>query len=162
MADNLTIDPTKKYEAVITLPTGEFTIELFAQDAPITVDNFVKLARDGFYDGVTFHRVIPGFMAQGGDPSGTGSGGPGYSIPDEISDRKHDGPGVLSMANSGPNTGGSQFFITFGATPHLDGMHTVFGKVSEGMDLVLAIPERDPGTAAEPGVAMTSVVIVES
>ena len=162
VADNLTIDQTKNYSAVITLPTGEFTIELFAQDAPITVDNFVKLARDGFYDGVTFHRVIPGFMAQGGDPTGTGSGGPGYSIPDEFSDRKHDGPGVLSMANAGPNTGGSQFFITFDATPHLDGAHTVFGKVSEGMDLVLAIPERDPQSASEPGVAMTSVVIVES
>ncbi len=162
VADDLTIDPTKNYRAFITLPTGEFTVELFAQDAPITVDNFVKLARDGFYDGVTFHRVIPDFMAQGGDPTGTGSGGPGYSIPDEFSSRKHDGPGVLSMANAGPNTGGSQFFITYGATPHLDGMHSVFGKVSSGMELVDAIPERDPGSAGEPGVAMTSVKIIES
>ncbi len=162
MADNLTIDPTKNYNAVVTLPIGEFTIELFAADAPITVDNFVKLSRDGYYDGVTFHRVIPGFMAQGGDPTGTGSGGPGYSIPDEFSSRKHDGPGVLSMANAGPNTGGSQFFITFDATPHLDGLHAVFGKISEGMDVVLSIPERDPMSAKEPGVAMTSVVINES
>ena len=162
MADNLTIDPTKNYSAVVTLPIGEFTIELFAADAPITVDNFVKLARDGYYDGITFHRVIPGFMAQGGDPTGTGSGGPGYSIPDEFSSRKHDGPGVLSMANAGPNTGGSQFFITFDATPHLDGAHAVFGKVSDGMDVVLSIPERDPSSATEPGVAMTSVVINES
>ena len=143
MADNLTIDPTKNYSAVVTLPIGEFTIELFAADAPITVDNFVKLARDGYYDGITFHRVIPGFMAQGGDPTGTGSGGPGYSIPDEFSSRKHDGPGVLSMANSGPNTNGSQFFITHVATPHLDGKHSVFGRVIEGQDVVDAIGQGD-------------------
>ncbi len=160
--DNLTIDIEKEYSARVVLPSGEFTITLFASDAPITVDNFVKLARDGYFNGVTFHRVIPGFMAQGGDPTGTGTGGPGYTIPDEFSSRKHDKPGVLSMANAGPNTGGSQFFITFAATPWLDGAHAVFGEVSEGLDVVLAIPERDPGTAREPGIAITSVEIIES
>ncbi|GEM_PF-83831 len=161
LPDNLSIDVSKDYSAVMKIPGGEITIDLFEKDAPITVDNFVKLSRDGYYDGVTFHRVIPGFMAQGGDPTGTGSGGPGYNIPDEFSDRKHDGPGVLSMANAGPNTGGSQFFITFDATPHLDGLHTVFGKVTEGMDVVLGIPERDPGSASQPGVAMESITIIE-
>ncbi|NQW16635.1 MAG: peptidylprolyl isomerase [Chloroflexi bacterium] len=161
LPDNLSIDVSKDYSAVITIPGGKITIDLFEKDAPITVDNFVKLARDGYYNGVTFHRVIPGFMAQGGDPTGTGSGGPGYNIPDEFSDRKHDGPGVLSMANAGPNTGGSQFFITFVETPWLDGAHAVFGKVSDGMDIVLAIPERDPGSASAPGVAMESVEIIE-
>ena len=161
LPDNLTIDVSKDYSAVMKIPGGEITIDLFEKDAPITVDNFVKLSRDGYYDGVTFHRVIPGFMAQGGDPTGTGSGGPGYNIPDEFSDRKHDGPGVLSMANSGPNTGGSQFFITLSATAHLDGVHTVFGKVTEGMDVVLAIPERDPASASEPGVAIESITIIE-
>ena len=151
----------RKYTAVFNLEQRAFRVELFAADAPVTVENFVKLSRDGYYDGVTFHRVIPGFMAQGGDPTGTGSGGPGYTIPDEISDRCHDGPGVLSMANAGPNTGGSQFFITFVATPHLDGAHTVFGQVIEGMDVVDGIAPRDPTTASEPGDRITSVEIVE-
>ena len=157
VADELTIDPTKSYTAVITLPTGEFTVELFAQDAPITVDNFVKLARDGFYDGVTFHRVIPGFMAQGGDPTGTGSGGPGYSIVDEFSDRKHDGPGVLSMANSGPTSNGSQFFVTTVPTPHLNGLHTIFGQIVQGQDVADAISLVQSGPGNRP---VTPVIIL--
>jgi cyclophilin family peptidyl-prolyl cis-trans isomerase len=158
----MAIDPAKSYRATIATPLGDIVVELFADKAPKTVNNFVALARDGFYDGVTFHRVIPGFMAQGGDPTGSGRGGPGYRFEDEFHpDLRHDGPGVLSMANAGPGTNGSQFFITHGPTPHLDDRHTVFGKVVEGMDVVLAIPERDPGRAREPGVAMTSVTIEE-
>jgi len=158
----MAIDPAKRYTATIATPLGDIVLELFADKAPQTVNNFVALARDGFYDGVTFHRVIKGFMVQGGDPTGSGRGGPGYRFEDEFHpDLRHDGPGVLSMANAGPGTNGSQFFITHVATPHLDGRHTVFGKVTGGMDVVLAIPERDPARAREPGVAMTSVKIVE-
>ncbi len=159
----LAIDPQKRYTATIATDRGDIVIELFADKAPRTVNNFVFLAREGFYDGVTFHRVIPGFMAQGGDPTGSGRGGPGYRFEDEFHpDLRHDGPGVLSMANAGPGTNGSQFFITHGPTPHLDDRHTVFGRVVEGMDVVLDIPERDPMRAREPGLAMTSVTIVES
>jgi cyclophilin family peptidyl-prolyl cis-trans isomerase len=158
----MVIDPTKRYVATISTDLGDIVIELFADKAPITVNNFVFLARDGYYDGVTFHRVIKGFMAQGGDPTGSGSGGPGYRFADEFHPAlKHDGPGVLSMANAGPGTNGSQFFITHRETPHLDGRHAVFGRVIDGMDVVLAIPERDPMQAREPGVAMDSVTISE-
>ena len=120
---------------------GVIAIELHDEDAPKTVENFLKLARDGFYDGVIFHRVIPDFMIQGGDPTGTGSGGPGYKFADEIDKSlKHTKPGIFSMANAGPATNGSQFFIvTTGATPWLDGKHTVFGRVTDGMDVVDAI-----------------------
>ena len=119
---------------------GNFTIELFEQQAPKTVENFVKLAEKKFYDGVIFHRVIDGFMIQGGDPTGTGRGGPGYQFADEFHPQlKHTSEGMLSMANAGPNTNGSQFFITLTATPHLDGKHAVFGKVVEGMDVVKKI-----------------------
>jgi len=119
---------------------GTFTVELFTDKAPNTTANFIKLAKDGFYDGTIFHRVIDGFMIQGGDPTGTGMGGPGYMIQDEFHpDLKHDGPGTLSMANAGPNTGGSQFFITVAATPWLDGKHAVFGKVTDGLDVVMEI-----------------------
>jgi cyclophilin family peptidyl-prolyl cis-trans isomerase len=115
---------------------GAIAIELFGEDAPKTVDNFEKLARDGFYDGVVFHRVIPDFMIQGGDPTGTGSGGPGYTFEDEFNDNKVE-RGALAMANAGPNTNGSQFFIvTAEACPWLDGKHTVFGRVTAGMDVV--------------------------
>ena len=158
----MVIDPAKRYLATIGTDQGDIIVELFADKAPITVNNFVFLAREGYYDGVTFHRVIKGFMAQGGDPSGSGSGGPGYRFGDEFHPAlKHDQPGILSMANAGPGTNGSQFFITYRDTPHLDGKHTVFGRVVEGMDVVEAIPERDPARAREPGVTMNSVVISE-
>ncbi len=159
----MVIDPARKYTATISTDLGDIEIELFADRAPRTVNNFVFLARDGFYDGVTFHRVIKGFMAQGGDPTGTGRGGPGYRFDDEFDyTLRHDGPGVLSMANAGRNTNGSQFFITYKATPHLDDKHAVFGRVVRGMDVVDAIPERDPQWAREPGVAMNSVTIAEA
>lgn len=123
---------------------GTIRIELFADKTPKTVDNFEKLCAKQFYDGLTFHRVIPDFMIQGGCPEGTGTGGPGYKFEDEFhDDLKHDGPGVLSMANAGPNTNGSQFFITHLATPHLDGKHSVFGKVIEGQDVVDSIQKGD-------------------
>ena len=119
---------------------GDIVIELFEKEAPGTVQNFVDLINKGFYNGLRFHRVIPGFVAQGGCPNGNGTGGPGYTIKDEFhKDLRHDGPGVLSMANAGPNTGGSQFFITLDKTPWLDGHHAVFGKVVKGMDVVEAI-----------------------
>jgi cyclophilin family peptidyl-prolyl cis-trans isomerase len=157
------IDPSKSYQAIFHTSRGDFTVDLFAKDAPVTVNNFVFLARDGFYDGTTFHRVIKGFMAQGGDPTGTGTGGPGYQWNDEPSALalKHDGPGVLSMANAGRNTNGSQFFITFVPTPHLNGKHAVFGRVSSGMDVVNSIRERDPGSDRQPGDTINSIEIVE-
>jgi cyclophilin family peptidyl-prolyl cis-trans isomerase len=126
-------------QATMSTNHGEITFELFDEDAPKTVDNFVKLARDGFYDGVVFHRVIPDFMIQGGDPTGTGRGGPGYQFEDEINEHKIV-EGALAMANSGPNTNGSQFFIvTADACPWLDGKHTVFGRVTDGMEVVYSI-----------------------
>ncbi len=134
---------------------GKFTIELFEQQVPKTVANFVSLAEKKFYDGVTFHRVIDGFMIQGGDPTGTGRGGPGYKFEDEFHPQlKHDSEGILSMANAGPNTNGSQFFITLVPTPHLDGKHSVFGRVVEGMDVVKSIGKR-----GRPDVVMNSVRI---
>ncbi len=157
------LDLSKTYAARITTERGAFDVELFAADAPLTVENFVNLARAGFYDGTTFHRVIPGFMAQGGDPTGSGSGGPGYQFRDEFSSsRRHDGAGVLSMANAGANTNGSQFFITFGPTPHLDGKHTVFGRVTDGMDVVRAIRERDPSRDPNPGDRIERIEITEA
>lgn len=141
---------------------GNFTIELFETEAPNTVGNFVKLAEKNFYDGVIFHRVIDGFMIQGGDPTGTGRGGPGYQFADEIHPKlKHSAEGTLSMANAGPNTNGSQFFITLVPTPHLDGRHTVFGKVSEGMDVVKKISKTPTARGDRPvtDVVMKSVRI---
>ena len=163
-APAMSIDTSKSYTATFVMENGsEFKVNLFDDKAPKTVNNFVFLAREGFYDGVTFHRVIPGFMAQGGDPTGTGRGGPGYRFEDEFHpDLKHDRPGILSMANAGPNTNGSQFFITFVPTPHLDGAHAVFGEVVEGIDVVNAISPRDPATARTPGDAVTSLTIEES
>jgi cyclophilin family peptidyl-prolyl cis-trans isomerase len=129
---------------------GAVDVELFDEDAPTTVENFVKLARDGFYDGVIFHRVIPDFMIQGGDPTGTGSGGPGYQFDDEINDHKVE-RGALAMANAGPGTNGSQFFIvTTESAPWLDGKHTVFGRVTNGMDVVDAISEVDRDAGDRP------------
>jgi len=157
------LDLTKSYSARFKTERGEIACELFATDAPLTVENFVNLARAGFYDGTTFHRVIAGFMAQGGDPTGTGTGGPGYSFRDELSvKRRHDGPGVLSMANAGPNTNGSQFFLTFGPTPHLDGRHTVFGSVTAGMDVLRGLRERDPQRDPNPGDRIETIEIEES
>jgi cyclophilin family peptidyl-prolyl cis-trans isomerase len=161
-AEDMNLDSQKKYTAVFTTGKGKISIELFHVKAPITVNNFVFLAKEGFYNGTTFHRVIKDFMIQGGDPTGTGTGGPGYRFKDECrADLKHDVPGILSMANAGPGTNGSQFFITHVATPWLDGRHTVFGKVVEGMDVVNSIPERDPMRAKTPGETLVSVEIVE-
>ncbi|MBU1487562.1 peptidylprolyl isomerase [bacterium] len=124
-------------KAIIKTNYGDIKLELFAQRAPLTVANFIKLAEKGFYDGIIFHRIIPDFMIQTGDPTGTGRGGPGYTFKDEFHpELKHGKPGILSMANSGPNTNGSQFFITLKPTPYLDGRHSVFGEVIEGMDVV--------------------------
>lgn len=143
----MTIDPAKKYYAVVELEKGgSFVIELYPDKAPITVNNFVFLAREGFYDGVTFHRVLDGFMAQTGDPTGTGGGGPGYQFQNEDSDLIFDKPGVVAMANAGRDTNGSQFFITYAPAPHLNGLHTIFGQVIEGMDVVDGITRRDPNT----------------
>jgi len=143
----MTIDVNKQYIATLKTQKGDIVIELNAKNAPRTVNNFVFLAREGFYDNVTFHRVIPGFMAQGGDPTGTGTGGPGYRFEDEFKGNplKHE-TCVLSMANAGANTNGSQFFITHSPQPHLDGRHTVFGKVTEGQDVVNAIRQGDSMT----------------
>jgi peptidyl-prolyl cis-trans isomerase A (cyclophilin A) len=141
---------------------GSFTIELFDDRAPKTTQNFIDLAEKGFYDGIIFHRVIDGFMIQGGDPTGTGRGGPGYTIRDEFhSELQHTGEGILSMANAGPNTGGSQFFITLAATPWLDGKHAIFGKVVDGMDVVRAIGSSATGPGDRPvgDVVMNSVKI---
>ena len=130
--------------AVFTTSKGEIRVALFSGEAPITVANFINLAKRGYYDGLKFHRVIANFMIQGGDPTGTGRGGPGYNFADEFSStRRHDSAGVLSMANAGPGTNGSQFFITHGPTPHLDGKHSVFGKVASGQEVVNAISEND-------------------
>ena len=138
------IDPTKTYFATIKTNKGDIRLQLFADKAPTTVNNFVFLARDKFYDGVPFHRVINDFMVQTGDPTGTGRGGPGYRFGDEFHpDLRHDGPGVLSMANAGPNTNGSQFFITHVATPWLDGKHAVFGKLVAGNDVLFSIEQGD-------------------
>lgn len=130
--------------AVFATTKGEIKVSLFADDAPKTVANFVNLTNRGYYNGLKFHRVIANFMVQGGDPTGTGMGGPGYNFDDEFSPaRRHDSAGVLSMANAGPGTNGSQFFITHGPTPHLDGKHSVFGKVAAGQDVVDAIAQND-------------------
>ena len=157
------IDPKKKYKARMETDKGTMVIELFADKAPKTVNNFVFLAREGFYEGIMFHRVISNFMAQGGDPTGRGSGGPGYRFADEFHPSlRHDKAGILSMANSGPNTNGSQFFITHGPTPHLDNRHAVFGQVVEGMDVLMSIPPRDPGNVNAPAVRIKQITIEEN
>jgi len=148
-------------QAIIQTNHGPIHVELYPDDAPKTVDNFVKLANDGFYDRVIFHRVIPDFMIQGGDPTGTGSGGPGYTFEDEFNDRKVE-RGALAMANAGPNTNGSQFFIvTTEAAPWLDGKHTVFGRVTDGMDVVDTIAEqpRDARDKPHEDVVIESVSV---
>ena len=178
----MSIDPDKSYTATFCMEGGgQFTAELFAKEAPNTINSFVFLAREQFYNGTTFHRVIAEFMAQGGDPTGTGTGGPGYQFDNELTpDRRHDSAGTLSMANSGVKNGrgtnGSQFFITFIPTLFLDGYnpdgtakdcsqgscHTVFGRVIEGMEVVNGISIRDPQTARTPGDAIATIIIEES
>jgi cyclophilin family peptidyl-prolyl cis-trans isomerase len=168
MADSLAppsgaLDTTKTYVARFKTEKGDIVVELFADRAPRTVENFVNLARAGFYDGTTFHRVIGGFMAQGGDPTGTGTGGPGYQFGDEFHpDLRHDAGGILSMANAGPGTNGSQFFITYGPTPHLDNKHSVFGRVTSGMDVLQSLRERDPQRDPQPGDRIETIEITES
>ena len=168
MANDKT-DTTKEYYAFIELEDqngdsmGVLKIKLHADKTPKTVQNFIDLSKSGFYDGVIFHRVIPGFMAQSGDPDGTGTGGPGYTFEDEFHPSlTHDSAGILSMANRGPNTNGSQFFITYAPTPHLDNAHSVFGKVVEGMELIEAIPARDPSMINDPAVKMVGIEIREN
>jgi cyclophilin family peptidyl-prolyl cis-trans isomerase len=172
------IDPARSYTATLETEKGDIVVELFATNAPNTVNNFVFLARAGFYDNTTFHRVIPGFMAQAGDPTGTGRGGPGYRFADEFHpDLKHDRPGILSMANAGPGTNGSQFFITYVPTPWLDAYddrgrlrdcrrpdvscHAVFGQVIQGMDVLKTLAPRDPAKATTPGDLLKTIRIVE-
>lgn len=158
----MSIETDKRYIATIETEKGNIVVELFAQDAPLTVNNFVFLAREGFYDGSTFHRVIPGFMAQGGDPTGTGMGNPGYTFEDEFSEHSHVA-GALSMANAGPNTNGCQFFITYEPAPFLDGKHSVFGQVIEGMDVLNALTPRDPtANPSYPGDTIITITIQES
>lgn len=165
-APAMSIDPKKKYQAIFHTERGDIKVNLFADRAPITVNNFVFLARDGFFDGTTFHRVIKNFMVQGGDPEGSGRGGPGYRWDDEKSALgiPHDSAGVLSMANAGANTNGSQFFITHVPTPHLNGKHAVFGKVADqdSLGVLMNIRLRDPGSDPKPGDKLNSVEIIES
>jgi cyclophilin family peptidyl-prolyl cis-trans isomerase len=157
------IDPKKKYIARMETDKGTMVIELFADKTPKTVNNFVFLSREGYYDGVIFHRVINNFMVQGGDPTGTGMGGPGYKFGDEFHPSlKHDKQGILSMANAGPGTNGSQFFITHLPTPHLDNRHSVFGQVVEGLDVLMSIPARDPNNRSAPAVKIIRVTIEEN
>jgi cyclophilin family peptidyl-prolyl cis-trans isomerase len=157
------IDPKKNYSATFHTDKGDMVFNLHADKTPGTVNNFVFLARQGYYDGTSFHRVINNFMAQGGDPTGTGSGGPGYQFSDEFhADLRHDKRGVLSMANAGPHTNGSQFFITHGPTPHLNDKHSVFGQLTLGEDVLMSIPERDPRNKNAPAVKLLSVTIQES
>jgi cyclophilin family peptidyl-prolyl cis-trans isomerase/protein-disulfide isomerase len=159
----MAIDPVKQYLAVLHTVKGDITLELFADKAPLAVNNFVFLAREGWFDDITFHRVLPGFMAQTGDPTGTGYGGPGYAFDNEISDLSFDGPGVVGMANAGPGSNGSQFFITYAAAPHLDGGFTIFGRLIEGMDVLNDITLRDPSKSGDlpPGDLIISVEIIE-
>ncbi|HHH83396.1 MAG TPA: peptidylprolyl isomerase [Chloroflexi bacterium] len=159
----MVIDPAKNYRARIATDVGEIVFHLHADKAPTTVNNFVFLAREGYYDGVIFHRVIAEFMAQTGDPTGTGRGGPGYTFEDEFHPKlRHDGPGVLSMANAEPNTNGSQFFITHVATPWLDDKHSVFGRLEEGLDVLLSIPPRDPAQVDAPAIRIRYIEIEET
>jgi cyclophilin family peptidyl-prolyl cis-trans isomerase/tetratricopeptide (TPR) repeat protein len=159
----MVIDGAKSYQATIVTDQGNIVLELYADRAPNTVNNFVFLAREGFYDNTTFHRVIPDFMAQGGDPTGTGTGGPGYAFADEFDPSLlHDSPGTLSMANSGPNTNGSQFFITYQATPWLDGKHAVFGQVIQGLEVLQSLAPRDPQQApSSEGDKILTIIIQE-
>lgn len=161
-APPMTIDPSKSYLATFTTPRGDFVVKLRPDLAPQTVNSFVFLAKEGFFNGLTWHRVLPNFMAQGGDPTGTGTGGPGYEVPDEFTNQvKFDKPGILAMANTGqPNSGGSQFFVTTAAADYLDGKYTIFGEVEKGQEIVNAIPLRDPQeNPTTPGEQIVKVTI---
>jgi cyclophilin family peptidyl-prolyl cis-trans isomerase len=162
-APAMSVDKAKQYFATVKMAKGgQFVIQLFPDKAPITVNSFVFLAREGFFNGITFHRVLEGFMAQGGDPTGTGGGGPGYEFVNEDSDLKFDKAGVVAMANAGRDTNGSQFFITFGPADFLNGGYTIFGQVTEGMDVVNAITKRDPDQSPTfTGDAIATVTITE-
>lgn len=158
------IDPSRRYTAAIDTAKGVITVELLPQAAPVTVNNFVFLARQGYFDGVTFHRVLPEFVAQAGDPTGTGSGGPGYFIPNETSaGLAFDSAGVVAMANSGADRNGSQFFITYGPQPSLDGGYTIFGRVTAGMEVARALTPRNPAEDpnAPPGDVINTIIITE-
>lgn len=158
----MTIDQNKKYFATIKMDIGEIKLELFAKDAPHHVNNFVFLAREGFYDGVTFHRVIPGFVAQAGDPTGTGRGGPGYTIPDEQTPTHRFLDGTLGMAKTNqPNSAGSQWFICYAPQPNLDGGYTAFGQLVSGRDVLDKIAPRDPASARQPGTVINTITIEE-
>ena len=158
----MTLDTSKAYEAVIVTENGEMTIKLFDDEAPITVNNFIFLANQGYYDNTTFHRVIPNFMAQAGDPLGAGFGGPGYSFGDEFDPSlRFDRPGLLAMANSGPATNGSQFFITHGPTTHLNDLHTIFGELIDGKDVLDQVRIRDPQSDPAPGDLIIRIDIYE-
>jgi cyclophilin family peptidyl-prolyl cis-trans isomerase len=157
----VTIDDSKQYFATIKMDVGDIKLELFPEDAPETVNSFIFLAREGFYNGITFHRVIPGFVAQAGDPTGTGTGGPGYNIPDEVNERQFL-DGTMGMAKtSAPNSGGSQFFICYSPQPNLDGNYTVFGQVVEGRDVLDQISPRDPSQGGPPGTVINTIEIEE-
>jgi len=156
------LDDDTQYEATIVTSDGSMTFELYANEAPLAVNNFVSLSRDGFYDGLTFHRVLEGFMAQGGDPTGIGTGSPGYRFEDEVNPNLiFDSRGILAMANSGPDTNGSQFFITFVPTPHLDGNYTIFGKLIDGDTVLSAINLRDPANPDNRGQKILEIQIQE-
>lgn len=161
-APEMSIDPTRPYSAVLHTERGDITLRLLPEVAPQSVNSFLFLAREGFYNDCTFHRVIPGFVAQAGDPTGTGSGGPGYRIPDELSDRPFVA-GTVGMANAGPNTNGSQFFIVLDEAPHLTGRYTLFAEVEAGMDVAQAITPRDPSQGGQlaPGDKISSIEVVE-
>lgn len=162
-APGMVIDTDAEYQAVIQTEKGDIRLKLFADQAPMTVNNFVFLANQGFYDGTTFHRVLENFMAQAGDPSGSGRGGPGYQFDDETDNGlTFDRAGLLAMANSGPGTNGSQFFITYEPTPWLDGNHTIFGELIEGQDVLDSIRLRDPATDPEPGDVIEAIIIEKS
>jgi cyclophilin family peptidyl-prolyl cis-trans isomerase len=146
---SFTLDTSKQYIATLHTEKGDIVIQLYADKAPLAVNSFVFLAKQGWFNGVTFHRVIPGFVAQAGDPSGTGQGGPGYFFKNEVSDLKYDKPGVVGMANSGPDTNGSQFFITYAPQPTFDGNYTIFGQVLKGVDVLESLTARDPSQSGD-------------
>jgi cyclophilin family peptidyl-prolyl cis-trans isomerase len=160
----MTIDTNRHYFVILHTEKGDIRLELYADKAPLAVNSFLFLADHGWFDGVTFHRVLPGYIAQAGDPSGTGYGGPGYAFDNEVSDLTFDSPGVLGMANAGPGSNGSQFFITYAAAPNLNGGYTVFGRVVSGMDVLLNLDPRDPSQSMDlpPGDKILSVTIEES